>query len=164
MNRLLQTDRKRYREILFLAVGVSTPLGILAVNGSAFVMLHLTEFRVGIAVCALISGLSLNVLGAYTALSRANTSLPRLYAEYRVWVIGIAVLIVVVWSVLGAWGTFVSMRDPTKLPNLFAVLTAIWLLILPFGMNALSKRLRVGGRLENDPGLRQAQPPPIPDA
>jgi len=55
---------RRFREIVFLAIGISTPVGILAVNASAFVMRHLTEFRVGLAVCALVSGLSLNGLAA----------------------------------------------------------------------------------------------------
>ena len=36
-----------------------TPVGILAVNASAFVMVHLQAFRIGIAACALVSGLVL---------------------------------------------------------------------------------------------------------
>ncbi|HVH62976.1 MAG TPA: hypothetical protein VNA65_05190, partial [Candidatus Dormibacteraeota bacterium] len=56
---------RRLREFLLLGLGVITPIGILAVNASAFVMVHLTEFRIGIAACALISGLVLNGLTAW---------------------------------------------------------------------------------------------------
>ena len=43
---------RRLRESVLLALGVITPLGILAVNISAFVMTHLTQFRIGIAALA----------------------------------------------------------------------------------------------------------------
>lgn len=133
----------RVQEIAILAVGVTTPLGILAVNASAFVMLHLAEFRLGIAVCALVSGLCLNGLGAYAALDRAQAYAPRLFAEYKWWIVGIAAVVVVAWSVFGAWATYWSMQDPRRLPNLAAVLTAFWLLLLPFALTFISRRLRL---------------------
>src|SRR5437879_12609716 len=79
----------RLREAVFLVIGTSTPIGILAVNGSAFVMQHLSQFQVAIAVCALISGLSLNGLTAWVAMSRAERFAPRLFAESRPW-LGVA--------------------------------------------------------------------------
>src|ERR671927_332723 len=69
-------DARQVREAVFLVIGLSTPVGILAVNGSAFIMGHLAEFRLAIAVCALASGLSLNGLGAWAALNRAQRYLP----------------------------------------------------------------------------------------
>src|ERR687883_101981 len=72
-------DARQVREAVFLVIGLSTPLGILAVNGSAFVMGHLPEFRLAIAGCALASGLSLNGLGAWAALNRAQRYLPDLW-------------------------------------------------------------------------------------
>ena len=56
---------RRLRESVLLTLGVLTPLSILAVNVSAFVMVHLADFRVGIAACALLSGLVLNGLTAW---------------------------------------------------------------------------------------------------
>ena len=38
---------------LLLVVGIITPVGILVVNASAFVMRNLEQVRIGIAVCAL---------------------------------------------------------------------------------------------------------------
>ncbi len=134
---------RRFREVLFLVVGISTPVGVLGVNASAFVMRHLGEFRFGIAACALISGLSLNGLGAWLALTRAQRHAPLVYAEYRKWLIAAAVVYVLAWSGFGAYGTYYSMEDPNKLPNTAAVLTAIALLLLPFGITFLSRRLNL---------------------
>src|SRR5260370_33228853 len=55
---------RRLRESVLLTLGVITPVGILAVNASAFVMLHPTQFRTGISACALLSGPGLHGLNA----------------------------------------------------------------------------------------------------
>lgn len=137
---------QRTREIVFLVVGASTPVGILAVNASAFVMQHLSQFDVGIGVCALISGLSLNGLTAWLALGRAERFAPQLFAEYRIWLHSAAVLIVLVTAVVGAWLTYLSMQRPDQLPNIYAVLTALWLLLLPVLMTFIARRLKNGVR------------------
>jgi hypothetical protein len=135
---------QRVREIVFLVIGASTPVGILAVNASAFVMQHLNQFAVGIAVCALISGLSLNGLTAWVALGRAERFAPQLFAEYRIWLHTAAVLIVIVSAGVGAWLTYLSMQRRDQLPNVYAVLTALWLLFLPVLMTFIARRLKNG--------------------
>src|SRR5256885_11221527 len=85
---------RRLREIVLLSLGVITPLGILAVNISAFVMGHLPALRLIIAGCALVSGLVLNGLTAWWVLRLASRNANPLYREYRTWAIGAAVLIV----------------------------------------------------------------------
>jgi hypothetical protein len=154
--------RRRVQELVILVVGVSTPIGILAVNASAFIMQHLQQFRLAIGICALASGLCLNGLGAYAALGRAYGYAPRLYAEYRTWAVGIAVVVVGIWSVIGAWLTYVSMQDPRRLPNLAAVLTAVWLLLLPFLMTFAARRFKL---LDRQPGMfrREQTGPPAPE-
>ena len=137
---------QRIREIVFLAIGASTPVGILAVNASAFVMQHLSQFAVGIAICALISGLSLNGLTGWVVLGRAERFAPQLFAEYRVWLVTAGVLIVVVTAAIGAYLTYLSMQNPRQLPNAYAVLTALWLLLLPVLMTAVARKLKNGLR------------------
>jgi len=137
---------QRVREIVFLVIGASTPVGILAVNGSAFIMQHLSQFAVGIAVCALISGLSLNGLTGWVVLGRAERFAPQLFAEYRIWLFSAAVLIVLVTAGVGAWLTYLSMQRPDQLPNLYAVLTALWLLFLPVLMTFVARKLKNGLR------------------
>lgn len=135
---------QRVREIAFLVIGATTPVGILAVNASAFIMQHLGQFAIGIAVCALISGLSLNGLTAWVVLGRAERFAPQLFAEYRIWLQCAAVLIVIVSAAIGAYLTLLSMRRPDQLPNTFAVLTALWLLLLPVLMTFVARKLKTG--------------------
>lgn len=149
---------RRVREIGFLAVGISTPVGVLAVNGSAFVMRHLPEFRTGIAACALLSGLALNGLGASVAATRARRYAPLLYAEYRRWVVATVVVYVIAWSGAGAYFTYNSLQDASKLPNLSAVLTAIVLLLVPFGMTVVSRRLNLAGMEEKEEQRKGGEP------
>jgi hypothetical protein len=135
---------QRVREIVFLVIGATTPVGILAVNASAFIMQHLGQFAIGIAVCALISGLSLNGLTAWVVLGRAERFAPQLFAEYRIWLQCAAVLIVIVSAAIGAYLTLLSMQKPDQLPNTFAVLTALWLLLLPVLMTFVARKLKTG--------------------
>jgi hypothetical protein len=122
---------RRARQIAFLVVGVTTPIGVLAVNGAAFVMAHLAAFRVGIAVCALVSSLFLNGLTAWLALRLASRRAPDIYREYRRWLIGLAAIIVVVSSGFAAYFTYLGMGDARHLPNRIAVITAGVLLLVP---------------------------------
>jgi len=155
LEQLSRLGSHRAREIAFLVVGASTPIGILAVNASAFVMLHLLEFRLSIAICALVSGLSLNGLTAWALFGRAERIAPQLVAEYRPWLIAAVVIFVVAFSVLGAYWTWQSMQDWRQLPNLYAVLTALWLLFLPVLMTFVARWLN-GGKAR----VRPTAPPP----
>src|SRR4030088_801086 len=94
---------KRSRELILVGIGVLTPVGVLAVNASAFIMQHLTEFRVTIAVSALLSGLILNGLTAHGVLRFAHQSARPLFREYRYWIVALAVVVVLASAVLAAW-------------------------------------------------------------
>jgi hypothetical protein len=153
---LSRLSSQRVREIVFLVVGASTPVGILAVNGAAYVMQHLGGFRTGIAVCALVSGLSLNGLTAWVAVERAERFAPQLFAEYRIWIVSAVGVFVIVFSSLGAYWTYQSMY-PQQLPNVYAVLTALWLLFLPVLMTFVARRLKIGIR------RKVHAPPPPPE-
>ncbi len=134
--------RHRARDLVLVAVGVAAPVGLLLVNGAAFVMSHLAEFRLSIGIAAVVSSLALAGLTAQTVLDRVAGFAPDLYARYHRWMVAAAALSVVAWSLLAGWGTYQSMSDATKLPNGYAVLTALWLLALPFALNLVTRRLR----------------------
>jgi hypothetical protein len=142
---------RRLREIVLLTLGVLTPLGILAVNGSAFVMGHLVQFRVGIAACALVSGLVLNGLTAWWLLRLARSTAPPLYREYRWWAIGVAVLIVLLTAAGGGYLTYVGLRDPRRLPDSLSVVVATFMLVLPFAVTVAGRRMAgLGGIIPVD--------------
>lgn len=128
-----------------------TPVGILAVNASAFVMVHLTAFRIGIAACALLSGLILNGLTAWWLLRLASRNAPPLYREYRVWAIGFAVLIVAVTAGGGGYLTYLGLKDPSRLPDPLSVVVATFMIGLPFAVSFAGRRMAgLGGIIPVD--------------
>jgi hypothetical protein len=136
---------------VLLAIGVVTPLGILAVNISAFVMVHLAQFRIGIAACALLSGLVLNGLTAWWLLRLASRNAPPLFREYRLWAIGVAVLIVLLTAAGGGYLTYLGMRDPQRLPDSLSVIVATFMLLLPLAVTFAGRRMAgLGGIIPVD--------------
>ena len=123
-----------------------TPVGILAVNASAFVMVHLAVFRVGIATCALVSGLVLNGLTAWWLLRLINRTAPPLYREYRWWAIGLSVLAVLATAAGGGYLTYLGLENPSRLPDLLSVVVASLMLLLPFAVSLAARRIAgIGG-------------------
>jgi hypothetical protein len=152
---------RRIRELALLTIGVLTPVGILAVNISAFVMGHLPAFRLIVAGCALISGLVLNGLTAWWLLRLASRNANPLYREYRSWAIGIAVLIVVLTAAGGGYLTYLGMRDPSHLPDSLSMIVASFMLLLPLGVTYAGRRMAgLGGIIPIDepPGKERRRP------
>src|SRR6202165_2499000 len=150
---------RRLREIVLLTLGVITPIGILAVNASAFVMMHLTQFRIGIAGCALLSGLVLNGLTAWWLLRLASRTAPPLYREYRWWAIGAAVVIVLATAGGGGYLTYLGLRDPKHLPDALSVVVATFMLVLPFAVTLAARRLAgLGGTIPVDEKEKSPSP------
>ena len=128
-----------------------TPVGILAVNVSAFVMGHLPAFRVIVAACALISGLVLNGLTAWWVLRLASRNANPMYREYRRWAIGIATLIVVLTAAGGGYLTYLGMRDPSHLPDSLSMIVASFMLLLPLAVTFAGRRMAgLGGIIPVD--------------
>ena len=156
---------RRVREIVLLTLGVITPIGILAVNASAFVMRHLTEFRVGIAACALISGLVLNGLTAWWLLRLANRTAPPLYRDYRWWAMGVATVIVLLTAAGGGYLTYLGLGDPRRLPDSLSVVVASIMILLPFAVTIAARRIAgLGGIIpvdekEKSPSPKRGAPP-----
>jgi hypothetical protein len=150
---------RRLREGVLLALGVVTPVGILAVNASAFVMVHLVAFRIGIAACALVSGLVLNGLTAWWLLRLASRNAPPLFREYRTWAVGAAVLVVLLTAAAGGYLTYLGLRDPKRLPDALSVIVATFMLALPFAVSIVARRLAgIGGIIpvEEPPGKERS--------
>jgi hypothetical protein len=152
---------RRLREGVLLAIGVLTPIGILAVNISAFVMVHLAQFRVGIAACALLSGLVLNGLTAWWLLRLASRNAPPLFREYRLWAVGVAVMIVLLTAAGGGYLTYLGMRDPKRLPDSLSVVVATFMLLLPLAVTFAGRRLAgMGGIIPVDEPTSKEKSPP----
>ena len=142
---------RRLRETVLLVIGVVTPIGILAVNVSAFVMGHLPAFRIIVAGCALVSGLVLNGLTAWWLLRLASRNANPMYREYRTWAIGIATLIVGLTAAGGGYLTYLGMRDPSHLPDALSMMVASFMLLLPLAVTFAGRRMAgLGGIIPVD--------------
>jgi D-alanyl-lipoteichoic acid acyltransferase DltB (MBOAT superfamily) len=125
---------------LFLVViGILTPVGILVVNGAAFVMRNLQQFRIGIAVCALISSLVLNGLTASWLLRLAGKRSISIYIQHQEWATVIATTVVLATSIGAAIFTYLGMGNPSHLPDTLSVLTALAALLVPIGITYFSR-------------------------
>ena len=124
---------------VLLAVGIITPIGILVVNAAAFVMRNLVQFRIGIAVCALISSLVLNGLTASWLLRLAGRRSISIYVQHRDWATIVATLVVIATSIGAAIFTYIGMSNPNHLPDGLAVLTALAALLVPLAITYFSR-------------------------
>ncbi len=130
----------RARDIALVVIGVVTPVGILAVNASAFVMQHLAEFRWFLAVAVLLSSLLLNGLVAFSGIRYSQRNAPLLYAEYRRVVWAAAIVLVGLTSYLAAYLTYIGLQDPKQLPSKLAILGSLWALLTPFAVTYIDRR------------------------
>ena len=125
--------------LLLLAIGIITPVGILVVNASAFVMRNLEQFRIGIAVCALISSLVLNGLTASWLLRLAGRRSISIYLQHQEWATVVATTIVLATSIGAAIFTYIGMGNPSHLPDTLSVITALAALLVPIGITYFSR-------------------------
>ncbi len=138
-----QHDRQLQRylssRLVLVVIGVVTPIGILVVNASAFVMRNLAQFRIGIAACALVSSLVLNGLTASWLLRLARRRAFHLYMAHPDWAVIAATVLVIGTSVGASVFTYIGMSDPKHLPDGLAVLTAFLALLVPLGLTYLGR-------------------------
>ncbi len=125
--------------LLLVAGGIITPIGILVVNIAAFVMRNLAQFRIGIAVCALISSLVLNGLTASWLLRLAGRRSISIYLQHQEWATVIATIVVLATSIGAAIFTYIGMSNPNHLPDRLAVITSLLALLVPLGIAYFSR-------------------------
>ena len=125
--------------LLLVVIGILTPVGILIVNAAAFVMRNLQQFRIGIAVCALISSLVLNGLTASWLLRLAGRRSISIYLQHQEWATVITTIVVLATSIGAAIFTYIGMGNPSHLPDTLSVLTALAALLVPIGITYFSR-------------------------
>jgi hypothetical protein len=125
--------------LLLLVIGIITPVGILVVNASAFVMRNLEQFRIGIAICALISSLVLNGLTASWLLRLAGRRSISIYLQHQEWATVVATTVVLATSIGAAIFTYIGMGNPGHLPDTLSVITALAALLVPIGITYFSR-------------------------
>jgi hypothetical protein len=122
-------------------------------------MVNLAAFRLGIAACAVVSGLVLNGLTAWWLLRLVSRTSPPLYREYRVAALIGSVLIVLATAAAGGYLTYLGLRDPRHLPDVLSVVVAVGMIALPFAISIAARRIAgIGGIIpvEEPPGKERS--------
>ncbi|MGH7641255.1 MAG: hypothetical protein ACREN7_00925 [Candidatus Dormibacteria bacterium] len=135
-----------WRSCILPAIGLVTPVGLLVVNFSAWVISQLDAWRWGVAVSAFISALILNSLTAvniYRYIRNRWPHWPICRQENSNWVLAGAIFIILVTAFFASLFSYVGMANPKRLPDGIAVLTGFLGLIVPLGLSVgLNRRHR----------------------
>ncbi|MGH7609045.1 MAG: hypothetical protein ACREOD_03730 [Candidatus Dormibacteria bacterium] len=138
-----------WRSCVLPAVGLATPVGLLVVNFSAWVISQLGAFRWGVAVSAFISALILNALTAVNVYRYVRNRWPDFLIsrpENGNWVLLGAITVILLTAFLSSVFSYVGMSNPKHLPNLIAVVTGFLGVMIPLGLSlTLNRRRRQGG-------------------
>lgn len=126
-----------WRSCALPVIGLATPIGLLVVNFSAWVISQLSAFRWGVAVSAVISALILNSLSGINVYRYIRNRWPDFIIsrpENENWVLIVAIVLVVVIAALSAIFSYVGMANPRQLPDGIAVLTGFLGVVIPMGL------------------------------
>ncbi|MHB8331138.1 MAG: hypothetical protein ACYDEA_02960 [Candidatus Dormibacteria bacterium] len=126
-----------WRSCALPVIGLATPIGLLVVNFSAWVISQLSAFRWGVAVSAVISALILNSLSGINVYRYIRSRWPNFIIsrpENENWVLILAIVVIVVIAALSAIFSYVGMANPKQLPNGIAVVTGFLGVVVPMGL------------------------------
>ena len=156
-------------------VGAITPVGLIVVNISVFIVKHLPEFRWTIAILAFVSGLMLNSwagLNIYRALQRHRPDHPLVHERNQEIVLVGGMLVIIIAAFLTALFCYLGLSSEANLPNGVTFITGVVAVLVPVMLQALfrgSLRSRRRPRqtagvsgLPSAPPSPTTQPPPLP--
>lgn len=155
-------------------VGAVTPVMLIVVNISAFIVKHLEEFRWTIAILAFVSSLMLNSwagLNIYRTFQRRRPEHPLVHERNQEIVLVLGMLIIIVAAFLTALFCYIGLSSEANLPNGLTFITGVVAVLVPIVLQAFFR-----GRIRRDRGRptsvsvsglpptppSAAQPPPAP--
>jgi hypothetical protein len=157
-------------------IGALTPVSLIVVNISAFVVIHLTQFRWTISILAFVSGLMLNswaALNIYRVLKRRRPDHALVTEHNQELVLVGGMGIIVIAAFLTALFCYLGLSSEKDLPNGVTFITGVVAIAVPILLQFLFRRGVRTRRVDRDttasysPGLPQSPsssqlPPPAP--
>lgn len=145
-------------------IGAVTPVGLIVVNIAAFIVHHLTEFRLGISVLAFVSGLMLNSWTALKIYRIAKARYPRFGPledsnQEVVLVVGLALIIAI--SFVEALFCYNGLSNEANLPNSPTFILGIVAIAIPILLQGIFARL-LGDRTDASDERVDGYPLPPP--
>ena len=131
-------------------VGAVTPVGLIVVNISVFIVKHLSEFRWTIAILAFVSSLTLNSwagLNIYRALQRRRPEHPLVHERNQEVVLVGGMLVIIIAAFLTALFCYLGLSSEADLPNGVTFITGVVAVLVPMVLQAFFRgALRPRGR------------------
>ncbi len=152
-------------------IGALTPVGLIAVNISVFIVKNLASFRWGISILAFVSGLLLNswaALNIYRTFQRRRPGHSLVSERNQELVLVGGMLIVIIAAFLTALFCYLGLSSEASLPNGITFITGIGAVLIPIVLQGIFRRTvrrtrgpttSVGGL---PPGPAAGGQPPLP--
>lgn len=154
-------------------IGAITPVGLIVVNISVFIVKNLAEFRWAITILAFVSGLMLNSwagINIYRTLQRRRPDHPLVSERNQEIALVLGMLVVIVAAFLTALFCYMGLSSEANLPNGVTFITGVGAVLVPIVLQGFFRRslrrsrdrsgaIGVGGLPPTPPSGEQ---PPLP--
>jgi hypothetical protein len=124
-------------------IGAITPLALIVVNISVFIVKNLSEFRWTIAILAFVSGLMLNSwagLNIYRMLQQRRPDHSLVHERNQEVVLVAGMLVVIIAAFLTALFCYLGLSSYNNLPNGLTFLTGVFAAAVPIALRAAFHR------------------------
>jgi len=152
------------------AIGAVTPIGLIVVNISVFIVKHLAEFRWSIAVLAFVSSIMLNSwagLNIYRVIQRRRPDHALVHERNQEVVLVGGMGLIIAIAFLTALFCYLGLSSEANLPNGVTFITGTVAILLPFVAQTVFRQATRRSRRERTslpyaPGIPPAHPPVPP--
>jgi hypothetical protein len=130
-------------------IGAVTPVGLIVVNIAAFIVKHLSEFRLSITILAFVSSMMLNswmAVNVYRILQRRRPDHSLVADRNQEMVLIGGVFAVILVSFLAALFCWLGLSDASSLPNAATFVSGAGAIALPIILQAVFRRAGRRGR------------------
>ncbi len=153
-------------------IGAVTPIGLIVVNISVFIVKHLSEFRWTIAVLAFVSSIMLNSwagLNIYRVIQRRRPEHALVHERNQEVVLVGGMGVIIAFAFLTALFCYLGLSSEANLPNGVTFITGVVAILVPFLAQALFRQAMRRSRRDRMsssymPGIPPSHPPtpPVP--
>jgi len=153
-------------------IGALTPIGLIVVNISVFIVRHLSEFRWSISILAFVSGIMLDswtALNIYRALRVRYPDHPLLQDHNQELLLVVSMGVIIVLPFISGYFCYQGLGDASNLPNRLTFITGAVAIATPILLVRLFDWLKSRAperrpQLTAHDGGAQGTPPPPPPA
>ena len=155
---------KQLKRWIIPAIGAVTPIGLIVVNISVFIVKHLSEFRWTIAILAFVSSLMLNSwagLNIYRVIQHRRPDHALVHEKNQEVVLVGGMGLIIAMAFLTALFCYLGLSSEANLPNGVTFITGVLAILLPFVAQAVFRQAMRRSRRERTTSAYAPGSPPI---